>query len=55
MDDKNIELRLNYTGVENKQLWEMLIFTMLLTSSTMENVFFSDYEDRKIGSNSTIF
>jgi tetratricopeptide (TPR) repeat protein len=45
-DDKNIEFRLNYTGVENQQLWGMMIFTMLLTCSTMENVFFSDYEDR---------
>jgi len=45
-DDKNIEFRLNYTGVENQQMWEMMIFTMLLTCSTMENVFFGDYEDR---------
>jgi hypothetical protein len=45
-DDKNIEFRLNYTGVENQQLWAMMIFTMLLTCSTMESVFFGDYEDR---------
>ena len=45
-DDKNIEFRLNYTGVESRRLWETMIFTMLLTCSTMENVFFRDYEDR---------
>ena len=26
--------------------WAMMIFTMLLACSTMENVYFSDYEDR---------
>ena len=45
-DDKNIEFRLNYTGVENQPMWAIMVFTMLLACSTMENVFFSDYEDR---------
>ena len=45
-DDKGVELRLNYTGVENIPLWAMMIFTMVLACSTMENVYFSDYEDR---------
>lgn len=45
-DDKGVELRLNYTGVENIPMWAMMIFTMLLACSTMENVYFSDYEDR---------
>jgi len=45
-DDENIEFKLNYTGVHNQQLWGMMIFSMLLTCSTMESVFFSDHEDR---------
>jgi hypothetical protein len=44
--DDHIEFRLNYTGLENHQLWALLLFTMLLTCSTMEQTFFNDYESR---------
>lgn len=44
--DDHIEFRLNYTGPEDHKLWALGLFTMLLTCSTMEQTFFSDYEGR---------
>jgi hypothetical protein len=42
----HIEFRLNYTGPEDNKLWALGLFAMLLTCSTMEQIFFSDYEGR---------
>ncbi len=44
--DDHIEFRLNYTGPEDHKLWALGLFAMLLTCSTMEQTFFSDYEVR---------
>jgi hypothetical protein len=43
--DQHIEFRLKYTGAD-PEFWEMSLFSMLLTCSTMENTLFSDYDDR---------
>jgi hypothetical protein len=45
-DAAGVEMRLNFTGVENTPMWAMMIFTMLLAFSTMEDVYFRDYEER---------
>jgi hypothetical protein len=44
--DDHLEFRINYSGIESRQMWEMLIFTMLLTCSTMEQTLFNDYDSR---------
>lgn len=44
--DDHIEFRLNYAGPEDHKFWALGLFTMLLTCSTMEQTFFSDYEGR---------
>jgi hypothetical protein len=43
--DQHIEFRLNYTGLDPK-MWALLLFTMLLTCSTMEHTLFADYDAR---------
>ena len=43
--DQDIEFRLNYTGADPK-LWALVLFTMLLTCSTMEQTLFGDYDGR---------
>jgi hypothetical protein len=45
-DDKHVTFKLNYTGVESERLWRTMIFTMLLTCSTMLATFLSDYDGR---------
>jgi hypothetical protein len=44
-DNAGMSLNMTYTGMEPAML-EQMIFTMLLTSFTMEDVFFRDYEER---------
>ena len=44
--DTHIEFRLNYTGVEDSRMWALGLFSMLLASATMEQIFFNDYEGR---------
>lgn len=41
----DVEFRLNYTGTETI-MWVTTVFTLLLTCSTMESIFFNDYNDR---------
>ena len=43
--DQHIEFRLKYTGAEPK-LWVLMLFSLLLTCSTMENTLFGDYDER---------
>jgi hypothetical protein len=45
-DDKNLEFKLNYTGVADQRMWVMMVFGMLLTCWTMLDVFLSDYDAR---------
>jgi hypothetical protein len=43
--DEHIEFRLNYAGLELRT-WALSLFSMLLTSFTMEQTLFNDYDDR---------
>jgi len=43
--DKDINYRLNYTGVEDRA-WEPEVFTMLLTVSLLEKLVYERYKDR---------
>lgn len=45
-DDKHVNFKLNYTGIESERMWRMSIFTMLLTDSTMQLTFLNDYYGR---------
>lgn len=44
--EDHIEFRLNYTGVEDRRVWALGMFSMLLTCATMEQTFFNDYQGR---------
>jgi hypothetical protein len=44
-DSNNINYRLNYTGIEDRE-WEPETFTMLLTVSTIEKLVFDDHQAR---------
>jgi hypothetical protein len=37
---------LNYSGLPDRRFWAMSLFSLLLTSFTMEDTFFSDYASR---------
>ena len=43
--DDHIETRLNYTGL-NPEMWALSLFAMLLTTFTMEQTLFNDYDSR---------
>lgn len=43
--DRHVEFRLKYTGGDPKA-WALMLFSMLLTCSTMEQTLFSDYDGR---------
>jgi hypothetical protein len=45
-DDKHVTFKLNYTGIESERMWRTLIFTMLLSCSTMVGTFLGDYDGR---------
>jgi hypothetical protein len=45
-DDKHVTFKLNYTGIDSERVWRTSIFSMLLTCSTMQGTFLSDYDGR---------
>jgi tetratricopeptide (TPR) repeat protein len=44
--EEGVEFRVNYTGLADRRLWAMSLFSMLLACFTMEGALFSDYVDQ---------